>query len=133
MFLDVLARFKHTSLVVDGPNTIQTEMRSESWPALAHTRWLCAVAYVEELTASALFGAQRRPDTESRDDVGEGFVGERFVCGGCAGEGDSGAWSFDVGVEGEVGGLVGCETEGAAVGCEADDGIGPDFAPCPCS
>jgi len=77
MFADILARLKHTNLVVDRANAIQTELRSESWPALAHTRWLCAVAYVEELTASALFGVQRRPDTESRDGVDGGFVEER--------------------------------------------------------
>ena len=60
------------------------------------------------------------PDGESGNDVGGGVVEAGVVGGPGAGEGDPGAFAFDERVQGEVGGPVGEEVEGAAVGDEAD-------------
>ena len=60
------------------------------------------------------------PDGEAGNDVGGGVVEAGVVASPCAGEGDLGAFAFDERVQGQVGGPVGEEVEGAAVGDEAD-------------
>ena len=60
------------------------------------------------------------PDGEPGNDVGGGVVEAGFIASPCAGEGDLGAFALDERVQGQVGGPVGEEIEGAAVGDEAD-------------
>ena len=102
------------------------------------------------MAAAALFRVEGSPNGEPGDGGGGGIIEEDVVAGWRAGKGDFGAFAFDEGVEGEIGGPVGWEVVGAAVRDEADlsimmrrvnpllwkvaytyNGIRSDFAPRP--
>lgn len=120
VLLDVLARFQHGRVIIGGASAFKTKVGGESGPARGHVGGGGGVCNVEELAPAGLFGMQGGPDGKAGDDVCGGFVEEGGVGGRRAGEWDFGAFAFDEGIEGEVGGPVCGEVEGAAVGGEAD-------------
>ena len=122
MHLNILTRLQQlpVRIPIPRPRALQTKIIRNSRPALAHARRTCAVRNIEQLATAAGARTERSPDGEPGDDVGGGVVDAGGVGGTGAGEGDAGAFALDEGVEGEVGGPVGEEVEGAAVGDEAD-------------
>ena len=120
MQFDILRRFQQLLVPLKRRRAIKAKIIRDSGPALAHAGRARAVRDVEHVTAAAGSGTERSPDGEAGDDVCGGVVEAGVVGGAGAGEGDAGAFAFDEGVEGEVGGPVSEEVVGAAVGDEAD-------------
>ena len=121
MHLNELTRLQPPLLhPIQRPRTFQTKITRDSRPALAHARRACRVRDIEQLTAAAGLRTGRSPDGETGDDVGGGVVEAGVVGGLGARKWDLGAFALDEGVQGQVGGPVGEEVEGAAVGDEAD-------------